>query len=147
MQPGRSTRILTGLAELLHANNIGTWRPNEPYEAGEIGIIVGDLPPTPDQVIGLRAYFVEAEGNGDEITAVQVRVRGLPNSTVSCDDIADAITDRLHYAEPGHLGEIPVSLIWRYSGPVPMGQDGNRRTERTDNYNIHTLRTTSNVRR
>ena len=147
MQPGRSTRILNGLAQLLHSADIGTWRPDDPYEADDIGIVVGDLPPSPDQVIGLRSYFVEAEGNGDEITAVQIRVRGIPNSVASCDDIADAITDHLHYAEPGSLGGIPVTLIWRYSGPVPLGQDGNRRSERTDNYNLHTLRDTAHVSR
>lgn len=141
---GYYTDLLTGLAEFLDAAAVATWRGDgTSYQPGETAIILGDTPPEPDRVVALRAYHVSGTGTTDQITAVQVRTRGIPNDARDVDDLADSISDTLDYLEPGQLGPVKVSLIWRQSGPAPLPQDGNRRHERADTYYLHTSRVTA----
>lgn len=143
---GVTTDLLTGWAERLAAAGIGTWRPDgSPYSAGETAIVIGDLPPTPDRVIGLRAYQVDHTGTTDQTWAVQVRTRGLPGNSLDVDDLADDVFTAMHFAEPGRMGSVLVSLVWRQIGAAPLGQDANRRSGRADTYYQHINVSTPNL--
>lgn len=136
---GYTTQILTGIAERLAAAGIGVWRPSGVYQADETGIVLGTVPTSPDRVIVLTGYDVDADpGLTDTVSAVQVRTRGGPDPR-DVGDLADAVREALDGLQPGRLGTVPVSLIWWQSGAV-LGQDANRRHERSDNYYLNAHR-------
>lgn len=143
---GITRDLLTGWAERLAAAGVGTWRPDgSPYQPGETAIVIGDLPPQPDRVIGLRAYQV-AQEESDQVWGVQVRVRGRPGDTMDADNVADAVYDVMHYATPGPMGSVAIAFVWRQIGGASLGQDDNRRTERADTYYQHINISTPGVR-
>ena len=142
MTTGWTTRLLTGLAEHLATAGIGTWRTTGVYTDGETGILIRAVPPAPDRIVTLAAYPVASPpGMADHTTGVQVRVRAGQDPT-GCDDLADAIHDLLDGAHDLTLGGIRISQITRTSY-ASLGQDGNRRWERSENYAIAAVRPTA----
>jgi Bacteriophage minor capsid protein len=130
--------LLDGLALLLAAGDtpIATYDPDgASYAPTETGVVFGDLPQAPDRVVALTAYGVSDDaGLTDTVQGVQVRTRaGTDPGDV--DDLADAVFDLLHGASDLTVGGFPVVLIRRVSF-VPLGVDGNRRHERSDNYYV-----------
>lgn len=134
----RVSDVLKGFARILDDNGLGRYIDEEADPLAVFGphdtaIILKNVPSDPDQVIVLNAYG----SNDDAVFAmgslmVQVRVRGA-----ACDDLADAIFDLMHGARYVRLvpGEPAVSHILRQSS-LQIGEDGNGRQERTDNYEI-----------
>ena len=142
MTAGWTTRLLEGLAGHLAAAGVGTWRATGIYSAGETGILIRAVPPAPDRVVTLAAYPVASPpGLTDHTAGVQIRVRAGSNPT-ECDDLADAIHDLLNGAHDLALGGIRISQITRTSY-ASLGQDGNRRWERSENYYIQASRPTA----
>jgi len=142
---GWTSRLLTGLAEHLAANGVGAWRPNGPsYTANEVGIVIRAIPATPDRIITLAAYPVNAglPGLADITTGVQIRCRGTVDPRV-VEDVGDAAFDLLDGATGLTWGGIPVVQVYRQSY-APLGSDGNGRWESSHNYYVDAMRPTVN---
>lgn len=130
---GWTSRLLTGLAEDLHAAGVGTWRPAGKYQVGETAIVMRDIPTSPDRVITLAGYVVGGpHGNASTIQGVQFRLRGLQDPR-DVDDLADAIFDLLDSSGPHDWHGVGVSQIYRQSY-TSLGKDTNGRWERSENY-------------
>jgi hypothetical protein len=77
---GFQTDLVTGLAQLLAAQGVGTWRANGAYVAGETGILLRTLPQAPDRVISLAAYGVDDDPTLSDDT---VGLQNLPRTTLA----------------------------------------------------------------
>ena len=88
------------------------------------------LPATPDAGVAITVYATE-----DDITArirrVQFWSRGDRGDPFSADRIADDLLAHLHW-----LHNDPVVSRARRLSFAQLGQDGNGRDERTDNYQV-----------
>jgi hypothetical protein len=142
---GFTSRLLAGMAEHLDDAGLGTWDPTgTTYASGETAIVIRAIPDYPDRLITLAAYPLGTNlpGMADHLLGVQVRLRAGPDPR-DCDDLADAIFDLLDGSSGLVWGGIPVKSISRRSY-TSMGQDGSRRWERSENYEIDAMRPTSN---
>ncbi|MFD9146205.1 minor capsid protein [Streptomyces diastaticus] len=134
-----TTDLLDGVARLLDAADVGTYRPTGAYAPGETAITIAAMPPTPDRVICLTDYPVEdSPALTDTTTGVQVRTRaGADPREVA--DLADAVHDVLHGSGRHRWGDAVVSLVYRTSA-APLGTDATGRHERTANYYVRANR-------
>lgn len=131
---GHTTDLLTGVAEHLAAQGVGTWRTTGVYAATETGIVLGLLPPSPDNVIALTGYSVSDDPTlSDGVMGVQVRTRTKGLDPRPTADLADAIFDALQGLGDVVLGGVRVQIVTRQSW-VPLGADANGRQQRSDNY-------------
>lgn len=138
--------LLTGIAEHLHAESVGTWNPAGVYTAGQTGIYIAVMPPgsatssSHDKAIVLTDYDPNGgNSGGDVFPRLQVRCRGTRNDPLSVLAIKDAVRDALEGLASIQFGQVTVSGINHSSG-VPLGIDGNGRHERSDNYQIQARR-------
>ena len=140
---GWTDDLLGGIAGHLDAQAIVAWHPDSsPYAVTETGVYRGNLPPTPDQVVGLTCYSQpESDGLGDVTAAVQVRVRGTTDPRTA-DDTADAIHEALDGLRRVQLGGIWVEQIYHQSSAY-LGVDSNDRHERTINFYVQARRATA----
>lgn len=137
---GYTTDLLTGLAEHLAANGIGTWSTTATYTDAETGIVLKVVPQSPDSVIVLTDYSITDDpALSDSVTGVQIRTRTGGTDPRTTDDLADSIFNLLHGARGVALGPVSTQLISRESY-LTGGRDANDRHERTDNYYIHAWR-------
>ncbi|WP_406412061.1 minor capsid protein [Streptomyces halstedii] len=128
-----TTDLLDGLARLLDAAGIGTYRPTGAYTKGETAITIGTMPPVPDRVICLDAYAVEESAAlTDTTTGVQVWTRAGPDPR---DAIAldDDVFGLLQGSGPYLWGVARVQLIYRQSA-AGLGTDVNGCWQRTSNF-------------
>lgn len=142
---GFTSRLLTGMAEHLDAAGIGDWDPTgTSYADGDTAIVIRAIPDQPDRLITLAAYPLGTNlpGMADHRVAVQVRLRGSTDPR-DCDDLADAIFDALDGCGRQTWSEIPVKDVIRRSY-TSLGQDGSRRWERSENYEVDAMRPTAN---
>ncbi|MFI0739344.1 minor capsid protein [Streptomyces sp. NPDC021100] len=131
--------LLDGLARLLAAAGVGTYRPDGVYAAGETAITIASLPPAPNRCICLSAYPVaDSPVLTDVTTGVQVRTRGGADPR-EADALDDWVLDVLHGAGPLLLGAARVQLITRTSG-APIGADSSGRMERASTYYVRAHR-------
>lgn len=145
---GFTTKMLEGLAARLGAAGIGRWEPdpNIPYSPTDTAIVTNGVPASPDLMISLTAYLTDDQvGSANSDVRVQVRVRGGPWHPNEANDIADAVFENLHGARYVDLdtGQPGFRLVKRVSS-LPMGEDKNGRTERSDNYEFSGVRYTPN---
>lgn len=137
---GYTTDLLTGLAQHLAANGIGTWSTAGTYSATQTGIVLRVVPQSPDAVIVLSDYSITDDPSlSDTVTGVQIRTRTAGADPRSTDDLADRIFDLLHGVTGLVLGTVKTQAITRESY-LPGGRDANERHERTDNYYVQTWR-------
>lgn len=142
---GFTSRLLAGMAEHIEGAGIGFWDPTgATYPDGATGIVIRTIPDRPDRLITLAAYPLGTNlpGMADHLMGVQVRLRAGPDPR-ECDDLADAVFDLLDGASGLTWGGIPVKSVSRRSY-TSLGQDGSRRWERSENYEIDAMRPTSN---
>lgn len=129
--------LLEGLAAQLDADGFGRWSPDAPYAADEVGIVIGELPASPEQVIGLTRYRApdDTELLGYDAPNVQMRVRGTFDESVSRER-AQAIFDRYTAATQLVLpnGVRVVLMVGLQAGPISMGRDDAGRCEHTVNF-------------
>ena len=128
----KDSELITAMAQILAAAEVGVWDPPSGFTANNVAIFYGPLGTTPNQAVGITRYggmgpLTNDDHRGQRL--VQVRVRGKPGDPKSADDIADAV-DAVLARMPRTQG---LSSEWA-SGPLPLGADGNRRTELTLNY-------------
>ncbi|MDR7385209.1 phage tail terminator protein [Promicromonospora iranensis] len=128
----KDSELIVALAQILDAADVGVWNPAGTVGANDVAIFYGQLGTTPNQAVGITRYGGTGALTNDShrgARLVQVRVRGKPDDTKSADDLADAV-DAVLARMPRTQG---LSSEWA-SGPLPLGADGNRRTELTLNY-------------
>lgn len=101
-----------------------------------VPIVFGDLPTTPDRAVGLGAYAATDDPTTAHSTLrVQIVVRGVPNSSLDADDLADDIFQALQALEDRTYGTAHLVQCLRVSA-VPLGIDGSKRSARSDNYEV-----------
>lgn len=137
--------LLRGIATYLDEAGVGVWRELGPaYMPGETGIVLGEVPPTPDRIVGLFLYDEGSEdGVGTTEPRLQVRTRAPgPNTAVA--DLADAVREALRGLTRRRFGTAYVAQISLYNGGnlgADLGADGNARHERFTNYDLIAGRT------
>lgn len=131
-----TSALTAGMAELIAAAGLATYRESGAYATSEHGITIGTVPDAPDRVLCLTPYPVQDSDQSDQVTAVQIRTRAgrdpRPLLTLS-DDLFDLLHNRQHW----QCGGIDVALSWRQS-EAWIGQDAKGRMERTANYYLRT---------
>lgn len=129
--------VITGVAQLLDAAGIATWRPTGAYLAGETAITVGLLPPRPARALALTVYGSSDDPHlADSLVQLQVRTRGSSDPR-DVDVLADLVFDELHGRTGFDLDGVPVIEAHRESW-ASLGIDENGRWERSDNYYLQT---------
>lgn len=148
--------LLTGLAQLLDTEGVGTWRPDDTYEDsdGEIqpAIVLIDLPTEPEQVICLTDYPLEDQpGGADAIVGIQVRIRGTRDPMVALrlrDQVYRAFHGRRNLTfdpvDPDTGEQVRIAQIYRNSA-TPIGPDGQGRQERSENYYAQVTRAYADI--
>lgn len=125
--------ITTGVAELMHTAGVATWRPDSPYLDSEVAITIGDLPSGPTQAVALTVYGSDDDPHyADSVVMLQALFRGTTDPR-SVDRMAAGLVDLLHGRTGFTLGGVRVIESHRQSWSR-MGQDGNNRWRRSDNY-------------
>ncbi|MFE6689640.1 minor capsid protein [Streptomyces sp. NPDC057743] len=128
-----TTDLLDGLARLLDAARVGTYRPDGVYGPSDTAITIAAMPPAPDRVLCLSAYPVtDSPSLTDTTTGIQVRTRAGPDPR-EVDVLDDAVFDVLHGSGPHAWGAVRVQLLYRVSA-APIGADSAGRMERSSNY-------------
>ncbi|MFD3572804.1 minor capsid protein [Streptomyces sp. NPDC058644] len=131
--------VVDGLARLLDARGIGTYRPDGVYTAGETAITDTVMPDGPDRAIVLTAYPVdESAALTDTVLAVQVRTRAGPDPR-EVNTLDDDVFAVLHASGRHTFGAARITLIYRFSSGS-LGADANGRQERTSNYRLRANR-------
>ena len=135
---GFSTDLLTGLAVHLAAGSIGAaWNTSGAYTVLQTGIVLGNVPQSPDRIITLAAYGVsDSPALSDSVLGVQVRCRWGGQDPRPVDDLADSIFNLLHGKTALALTTgVTVVQCLRQSATT-LGQDENGRWSNASNYYI-----------
>ncbi|WP_405948879.1 minor capsid protein [Streptomyces prunicolor] len=133
------TDVVDGLAKLLDAADIATYRPDGMYGADETAITDTVMPDSPDRAVVLTAYDTANSQNLTDTTVyVQARTRAGPDPR-EVAALDDALFDVLHNSGPFLFGTARVVLITRQSA-APLGADTLGRFERTSNYALRAHR-------
>ena len=142
---GFETNLLTGIAQLLAAAGLGTWRDTGVYTAAETGIVMDTVPQSPDRVITLTDYVVSDDPTlSDSVIGVQVRTRLGGQDPRPVKDLDGAIFNVLHGLESVTLtGGVHIVSMVRRSG-ASLGQDANNRWMRSSNYYATVWRPSAN---
>ena len=135
---GYSSRLMTGLGQLLDAEGLGVFNTAGTYPADAWAVFLGLTPDKPDKAVTLMTYPVEDTDLTSVITGVQFRLRGQRDPR-EVENMSDALYDLLHNRQHYQLNGVPVNLSWRQSGAW-MGQDANQRIERVENFYLRTER-------
>jgi hypothetical protein len=131
--------IVDGLARLLDAAEVATYRPDGVYETAETAITDTVMPDSPDRAVVLTAYdTANAQNLTDTTVFVQARTRAGPDPR-EVAALDDALFEVLHNAGPFLFGTARVVLITRQSA-APLGADTLGRFERTSNYTVRAHR-------
>lgn len=125
--------ITTGVAQMMDAAGIAVWRPDSPYLDSEVAITIGDLPSGPTQAVALTVYGSDEDPHyADSVVMLQALFRGTSDIR-SVDGMAAGLSDLLNGRAGFTLGGVPIIEAHRQSWSR-MGQDGNSRWRRSDNY-------------
>ena len=142
---GVHSLLMVGAARLLDQVGAGVYRPDgDPYQTGEVAIVLGLLPAEPAEAVGLISYAVEddpAQPTG--VIGLQVRVRAPGTDPRSVHETADIIFDALQGAYRLTLpGGLVVGYCWREVS-APLGADESGRYQLTDSYYCQIEQTTT----
>jgi len=125
-----SAQLRTAVKDALVAAGVGAYRAAGGYTSSDTGpIFYSRMPATPDRVIVITTYPVGLP----YLTGVQVRCRGAAGSTVSAEDLADAVRPVLHGRE-----DLPGIEAITYQSGARMGFDAQGRDEVSLNFHAMT---------
>ncbi|MFM9675769.1 minor capsid protein [Streptomyces brasiliscabiei] len=130
--------LLQGVAELLDAENVGTYNPNGVLPAGSTGIVLGKVPDGPDRAIGLTPYPVSDDDSTDAVTGIQARMRA-GTDPVGVVQLANDVFTVLHNRRSYDVHGVQVEISWRNS-QAWIGQDTHGRMELVANFYFRTIR-------
>lgn|GEM_PF-1797666 len=129
--------LTAGFVALLVDAGAGTWRETGIYTTGERGIVIGALPQTPGDLLGITPYVAQSDVEpGVDVRAFQVRVRSGSRDPRPALAVVDLLHDTLNGLQPGNLGGHSVPLIWRAT-LADLGLNADDRYEITDSYYLY----------
>lgn len=142
---GFESNLLTGLAVLIAAGGIEATYASS-YTTMQTGLVLGNIPQTPDRIITLTAYASDDDpALSDSAPLVQIRCRGEGADKRRVDDLDSAIFNLLQNKRDLVLSTgVKVGQIHRVSGPASLGQDGNSRWSVSSNYLVSAHRPSAN---
>lgn len=135
--------LLVGVAELLAAEDVGTYSPNDPLPVDATGIVLGRVPDGPDRILGLTPYPVTDDDSTDSVTGIQVRMRAGTNP-LDLVQMANSVFTVLHNRQGWDAHGVRVEISWRNS-EAWIGQDTRGRMEKTANYYVRSVRPGSHL--
>lgn len=142
---GFTVNLLTGLAAYLQTNSLGTWTPSGAYTALQTGIVLGNIPQTPDRIITLTAYSVEDSPDlSDSVLGVQIRTRWGGQDKRPVDDLDDSIFTLLHGNTALLLTTGVMVVQCLRQSTTTLGQDANARWMNASNYYLTVHRPSAN---
>lgn len=134
--------ILTGLAQQLAADLVGTWNPSGSTVADSVTPVIAlhTAPPAPDRVITLVGYLnTSMPGLTDSLLTVNIMCRGTTDPNVAL-----GMENAVYLSLQGRHGALPngalISQMWLQSA-ARIGPDNNRRHQRSANYYLQFNRT------
>ncbi|MFI9824412.1 minor capsid protein [Streptomyces sp. NPDC052013] len=130
--------LLQGVAELLDAEDVGTYDATGALPAGSTGIVLGKVPDGPDRAIGLTPYPVADDDSTESVTGIQARMRA-GTSALALIQLANDVFTVLHNRRSWDARGVRVEISWRNS-QAWIGQDSRGRMELTANYYFRTVR-------
>lgn len=139
--------LLDGLAVDLAALGVGVYEPNTAYSPGVRGIVIEDLPQTPDEVVAIGVYATDdlptyRRDQESVVTFVQIRLR--LRSAAEARDLQDQIRDRYHRRRVLlTAGATQIGVTGRQVSRGPLGPDGNLRHLFTQNFSFTGLQARS----
>ena len=112
-----------------------SWNTSGAYTALQTGIVLGNVPQSPDRIITLTSYGVSDSPNlSDSLLGVQVRTRAEGADKRKVDDLDAAIFNLLHGKTALTLTTgVTVVQCLRQSATT-LGQDANSRWSNASNY-------------
>lgn len=131
------TDLATGVAVLLDAASIGTWKPTGVYASGDTAIVLDELPQAPDAAIALAVYpITDDPALSDSVAGLQVMTRAGGQDPRVVRGIASSVFDQLHglYGYALSTGIRVVNIERR--GGASLGKDSLNRWGRVDNYYV-----------
>lgn len=132
--PGTASDLANGIATMIDAAGLATYRPTGVYQAAETGIFHKVLPDKPDRCVVLTAIpMTDSITEPLGLVMLQVRTRGLPNQPLDVDDLADPIFTLLHGQTNLTFGSVHVIQMYRTTS-ISNGQDDSKRWERIDQF-------------
>lgn len=127
--------VIDGIAQLIAGAGLATYNPVGVYTAGQTGILMKAVTPTPDRIVTLTAYQVSDNVTLSETRfGVQVRLRGTADPR-DVDELGDGIFSVLHGLTGVTFGTVFAEQILRQSS-ITLGQDASKRWERADAYYV-----------
>lgn len=133
---GFQSDLLTGIAVYLAAGSIeATWNTSGAYTALQTGIVLGNIPQTPDRVITLTTYAVDDSAQlSDSVIGVQVRCRAEGADKRKVDNLDDSIFNLLHGLRGVTLSTGVFIVQCLRNSAASLGQDEGSRWMTTANY-------------
>jgi hypothetical protein len=140
------TNLATGIAVALNTAALAVWSTSGVYTAAQTGIVLGNIPQTPDNAITLTTYGVsDSAALSDSVIGLQVRCRTGGADKRTTDDLDDTLFAFLHGKRDWTLSTgVHVVKCLRNSGPASLGQDTNARWGVTSNYYLTCWRPSTN---
>ncbi|MCA1195132.1 minor capsid protein [Saccharopolyspora sp. 6V] len=132
---GWTSDLAHGLALVLAACGVGTYRPTGLYQPGETGIVIATVRPSPPRVVALTPYPLTSSPDADEVIGLQVRVRAAGGDPREAYGLDDAVRDALDGATGLDLDRVHLHRIER-TGGGPIGLDDNGRAECVGTYQL-----------
>lgn len=114
-------------------------QPNGAQPTGSTAIFFRIWPEDVDSVTLVPYPVSDDPSLSDSVAGLQLTIRCADMQRVS--DIADDVFSRLHGRQAGMLGNVRLVQAFRRSG-ADLGQDGNGRIGRTENYYLTVHRPT-----
>lgn len=130
------TRLLTGLAERLHAAGAGVYDPDGVVADPQTGIYLIRVPEAPLKIISLRTYDSDDDPKlSDMVMMVQARTRA-GKAPLDVLRLSGLVYGALHGLERVWICEAePLHLIQVYrESEADVGPDERGSWERTENY-------------
>lgn len=129
----KDSELIQAMRQVAAARGLGVIRDDgSVYLPDETALFYGPIGATPDRAVGFTRYSgtsVQTYDGDRGPRLVQARIRGDVHMPASADDLADDV-DAVFRRLTRVAG---ISSRWA-SGPLPLGADGNHRTELTINY-------------
>ena len=135
-----------GVAALLDANGIGVYSETGPYADSDTGISLGEILPSPDNLITLTSYGVKDDPFlSDSVVGLQVRCRAAGQDRRPSTNMGAAIFSLLQGATGLTLSTgVFVVLCLRQSGMTSLGLDANLRWSNVQNFYLTVHRLSAN---
>jgi hypothetical protein len=143
---GFQTNLSTGIAQLLAAAGVGTYRSDgSSYLASEKAIVIKLVPESPDAIFALSTYPVSDDPSlSDSVIGLQVTTRAGGQDPRAVDDYADAAFDQLHGLHDATLATGVHVVECLHRSGSSLGQDDLKRWGRVDNYYVTVWRPSPN---